>query len=159
LFYRYSPPLTVPGVFISQADTSLVLATYGKISSEFHDLESGSWLLSSYMLAMCISQPLFGKLSDIFGRKSCLQVAYILFTIGTIGSGLGRSMAQIIAARTIQGAGGAGMVCMVSILLTDLLPFHEVALYRSYVNVVQTVGRSCGGMLGGFLASTIGWRW
>jgi MFS family permease len=88
-----------------------------------------------------------------------LQVAYILFTIGTIGSGLGRSMAQIIAARTIQGAGGAGMVCMVSILLTDLLPFHEVALYRSYVNVVQTVGRSCGGMVGGFLASTIGWRW
>ncbi|KAI4698421.1 hypothetical protein J4E81_005644 [Alternaria sp. BMP 2799] len=147
------------GVFISQADTSLVLATYGKISSEFHDLESGSWLLSSYMLAMCISQPLFGKLSDIFGRKSCLQVAYVLFAIGTLGSGLGRSMAQIIAARTIQGAGGAGMVCMVSILLTDLLPFHEVALYRSYVNVVQTVGRSCGGVIGGFLASTIGWRW
>ncbi|KAI4954926.1 hypothetical protein J4E86_006236 [Alternaria arbusti] len=147
------------GVFISQADTSLVLATYGKISSEFHDLESGSWLLSSYMLAMCISQPLFGKLSDIFGRKSCLQVAYVLFAIGTLGSGLGRSMAQIIAARTIQGAGGAGMVCMVSILLTDLLPFHEVALYRSYVNVVQTVGRSCGGVIGGLLASTIGWRW
>lgn len=147
------------GVFISQADTSLVLATYGKISSEFNDLESGSWLLSSYMLAMCISQPLFGKLSDIFGRKKCLQVAYTLFAIGTAGSGLGRSMSQIIVARAVQGAGGAGMVCMVSILLTDLLPFHEVAVYRSYVNVVQTVGRSCGGAIGGLLASTVGWRW
>lgn len=51
------------------------------------------------------------------------------------------------------------MVCMVSILLTDLVPIHEVAQYRSYVNVVQTVGRSCGGVIGGFLASTIGWRW
>ncbi|KAF2245268.1 MFS general substrate transporter [Trematosphaeria pertusa] len=147
------------GVFISQADTSLVLATYGKISSEFHDLESGSWLLSSYMLAMCVSQPFFGKLSDIYGRKRCLQVAYTLFAIGTAGSGLGLSMGQVIAARAIQGAGGAGMVCMVSILLTDLVPLHEVAQYRSYVNVVQTVGRSCGGVIGGFLASTIGWRW
>ncbi|OAL50141.1 MFS general substrate transporter [Pyrenochaeta sp. DS3sAY3a] len=147
------------GVFISQADTSLVLATYGKISSEFNDLERGSWLLSSYMLAMCVSQPLFGKLSDIYGRKMCLLAAYLFFVVGTAGSGLGRSMNQIIAARAVQGAGGAGMVCMVSILLTDLLQFHEVALYRSYVNVVQTVGRSCGGVIGGFLASTIGWRW
>jgi MFS family permease len=147
------------GVFISQADTSLVLATYGKISSEFNDLESGSWLLSSYMLAMCSSQPLFGKLSDIFGRKKYLQVVYTLFAIGTAGSGLGRSISQIIVARAVQGACGAGIVCMVSILLTDLLPFHEVTVYRSYVNVVQTVGRSCGGAVGGLLASTVGWRW
>ncbi|PSN71462.1 putative major facilitator superfamily transporter [Corynespora cassiicola Philippines] len=147
------------GVFISQADTSLVMATYGKISSEFHELESGSWLLSSYMLAMCVSQPFFGKLSDIYGRKRCLQTAYILFGIGTAGSGLGLTMSQVIIARAIQGAGGAGMVCMVSILLTDLVPIHEVAAYRSYVNIVQTVGRSCGGAFGGLLASTIGWRW
>ncbi|KAH7396957.1 putative major facilitator superfamily transporter [Phaeosphaeria sp. MPI-PUGE-AT-0046c] len=147
------------GVFVSQADTSLVLATYGKISSEFNDLESGSWLLSSYMLAMCVSQPLFGKFSDIFGRKNCLQAAYVLFACGTLGSGIGQSMAQVISARAVQGLGGAGMVCMVSILLTDLLPFHEVALYRSYVNVAQTVGRMCGGVVGGYLASTIGWRW
>ena len=88
-----------------------------------------------------------------------MQTAYILFVLGTAGSGLGMSMGQIIAARAIQGAGGAGMVCMVSILLTDLLPFHEVALYRSYVNVVQTVGRSCGGVIGGFFASALSWRW
>ena len=108
---------------------------------------------------MCVSQPLFGKLSNIYGRKACLQTAYFLFAVGTVGSGLGRSMGQVIAARAVQGAGGAGMVCMVSILLTDLLPFHEVALYRSYVNVVQTLGRSSGGVFGGFLASTVGWRW
>lgn len=51
------------------------------------------------------------------------------------------------------------MVCMVAILLTDLVPVHEVAVYRSYVNVIQTLGRSCGGALGGYLAQTIGWRW
>ncbi|KAL2211263.1 MFS general substrate transporter [Sarocladium strictum] len=135
------------GVFISQADTSLVLATSASIASEFNDFENASWLISSYMLAMCVAQPLFGKLSDIFGRKAMLQV-----------SGICQSMVQLIAARAVQGIGGAGMVCLVSILITDIAPLIEVASYRSYINVVQTVGRSAGGAIGGVLADTIGWR-
>jgi MFS family permease len=110
------------------------------------------------MLAMCIAQPLYGKLSDIFGRKRCLQTSYFIFAVGTAGSGLGRTLPQVIAARAVQGIGGAGMVCMVSILLTDLVPLHEVALYRSYVNIIQTVGRSCGGAIGGLVAEAFGWR-
>ncbi|KAK4540745.1 hypothetical protein LTR36_008960 [Oleoguttula mirabilis] len=147
------------GVFISQTDQSLVLATYGKIASDFDDFSSGSWLMSAYMLAQCVAQPLYGKLSDIYGRKSCLQASYALFAIGTAGSGFGQSMGAVIAARAIQGAGGAGMVSMVSIIITDLVPMHEVASLRSYVNVLQTTGRSCGGVIGGFLTQTLGWRW
>jgi len=136
-----------------------MLATYGEIASEFNNLESGSWLLTSYILAMCVFQPLYGKLSDIFGRKALLQCAYVLFFTGTAICGTGRTMTQIVIGRAIQGVGGAGMVCMVSILLTDIVPLRSVATYRSYVNVVQTVGRSCGGAIGGYLAQTIGWRW
>lgn len=147
------------GVFMSQADATLVLATYGTISSEFNDLESGSWLISAYVLAQSCAQPLYGKLSDIYGRKACLQASYVLFALGTLGVGLGQSMGQVIASRAVQGAGGAGMVCLVSILITDLVPMHEVATLRSYVNVVQTVGRSCGGAVGGYLAQVLGWRW
>lgn len=147
------------GVFISQTDQSLVIATYGRVASEFNELDNGSWLLSAFVLAQCVAQPLYGKLSDIFGRKSCLQASYILFALGTAGSGLGRTMGQIIAARAIQGAGGAGMLSMVSIIITDLVPVQEVASLRSYVNVLQTTGRSCGGVVGGFLTETLGWRW
>ncbi|KIW00575.1 hypothetical protein, variant [Verruconis gallopava] len=147
------------GVFVSQADGSLVLAAYSKVSSEFGDFENGSWLFSAYVLAMCVTQPLYGKLSDIYGRKTCLQISYMLFALGTACTGLGQSMRQVIAARAVQGAGGAGMVCMVSILLTDLVPLNEVALYRSYVNIAQTVGRSCGGAVGGYIVETLGWRW
>lgn len=147
------------GVFISQTDQSLVLATYGRVASDFDDFDSGSWLMSAYILAQCVAQPLYGKLSDIYGRKSCLQASYVLFTIGTAGAGFGRSMGEVIASRAIQGAGGAGMVSMVSIIITDLVPIHEVASLRSYVNVLQTTGRSCGGVIGGFLTQTLGWRW
>jgi MFS family permease len=146
------------GVFISQTDQSFVLATYGAVSSEFDDLASGSWLISAYILGQCVFQPLYGKMSDVYGRKACLQASYILFVVGTTVSGLGQSMGQVIAGRAIQGAGGAGMVSMVSIIITDLVPLKEVATLFSYVNILQTTGRSCGGFLGGLLTQTFGWR-
>lgn len=147
------------GVFVANTDSSLILATYGLISSEFGDLGSGSWLVSSFILGQCVAQPLYGKLSDIYGRKQCLQVSYILFSLGTAGTGLGQSMSQIIAARAVQGAGSAGMSSMVSIIITDLVPLNEIATLRSYVNIMATTGRSCGGVVGGALTAALGWRW
>ncbi|KAK3722453.1 hypothetical protein LTR37_002445 [Vermiconidia calcicola] len=147
------------GVFISQTDQSFVIATYGVVSSEFDDQGSGSWLMSAYMLAQCVAQPLYGKMADIYGRKACLQASYVLFAVGTTISGLGQSMGQVIVGRAIQGAGGAGMVSMVSIVITDLVPLREVATLWSYTNILQTTGRSCGGFLGGLLTQTLGWRW
>lgn len=86
-------------------------------------------------------------------------MSYVLFSLGTLCSSLAQSMPQITASRALEGVGGAGMVCMVSILLTDLVPLHKVAIWRSYTNVVQTMGRSCGAVIGGYIAQTIGWRW
>ncbi|KAI7085638.1 MFS general substrate transporter [Hortaea werneckii] len=147
------------GVFISQTDASLVMAVYAKVASEFNDLDSGSWLMSAYILAQCVAQPLYGKLSDLFGRKALLQVSYLLFAVGTAGAGLSPSMGAVIVSRAVQGAGSAGMLAMVSIIITDLVPMNEVAVFRSYVNILATSGRSCGGVIGGLLSSALGWRW
>lgn len=146
-------------MFVANADTSLVLATYGEISSEFKSLENASWLLTGYMLSMCASQPLYGKLSNIYGRKALLLVAYTLFAIGCLICGMAKSMPLVIAGRLISGAGGSGMSSVVSFLIADLVPMRDVATYRSYVNIVQTIGRSCGGPIGGWLAEQMGWRW
>lgn len=88
-----------------------------------------------------------------------LQISYVIFALGTLACGLSRDMNQMITSRVVQGAGGAGMVSMVSILLADLVPLKELAVYRSYVNVFSTVGRSCGGLIGGLVAQFLGWRW
>lgn len=146
-------------MFVSQLDQSLVLATYGQVASDFGELDLGSWIMSSYILAQCAVQPLYGKLSDIYSRKSCLLCAYVLFAIGTAGVGQSRSMIEVIVWRAVQGLGGAGMTSMVSIIITDIFPKHEIATMRSYVNVLQTTGRSCGGVIGGFLTQVVGWRW
>ncbi|SMR51396.1 unnamed protein product [Zymoseptoria tritici ST99CH_1E4] len=147
------------GVFVCNADSTLVLATYGVVASDFDDLESGSWLVSAFILAQCVAQPLYGKLSDIYGRKACLQVSYIMFAVGTAVVGMGQSMPQVICGRAIQGAAAAGMTGMVSIIITDLVPLNEVASLRSYANISATTGRSCGGVIGGALTQALGWRW
>lgn len=147
------------GVFIANAEGTLVIASVGTISSEFSSLENASWLTTAYTLGTCAMQPLVGKLSDIFGRKQVLLVSYVIFTIGAILCGMGQSMGQLIFGRVIGGLGGAGMTVIVSILITDLVPKIEVASWRSYINVVSTSGRSLGGPMGGFLTDSVGWRW
>ncbi|EDO01861.1 hypothetical protein SS1G_04336 [Sclerotinia sclerotiorum 1980 UF-70] len=141
--------LLLIGVFISYADGTLVLATYGTIASEFRALGDASWLTTSYSLAMCAVQPLTGKISDIYGRKPVLLISYGFFVIGCVLTGLSQAMWQTVMGRVVAGMGGAGMSVMVSVLIVDLVPLIHVAAWRSYVNVVGTIGRSIGGPLGG----------
>ncbi|KAL3455178.1 efflux pump antibiotic resistance protein [Aspergillus heterothallicus] len=147
------------GVFVANAEGSLVLATYGRISSEFNDLRNASWLVTSYVLAMTATQPLYGKLSDIFGRTHVILVAYTFFMLGCAISGIGRSLAAVVVGRVVSGVGGGGMGSMVSIIITDLVPMREVGVWRSYVAIIATTGRGLGGPIGGYLADTVGWRW
>ncbi|KAF2008123.1 MFS general substrate transporter [Amniculicola lignicola CBS 123094] len=147
------------GGFISNADGSLVLATHPVIASEFGALHDSSWILTSFALAAAATQPLFGKVSDVYGRKSVLLFAYALFGLGCLFTGIASSMSTVILGRVITGAASAGMISLVSVLITDLVPLREVASYRSYVNISLTTGRSIGGPLGGWLADTVGWRW
>ncbi|KAI1480275.1 MFS general substrate transporter [Daldinia eschscholtzii] len=147
------------GVFTGNADGSLVIATHPVIASEFNDLENSTWLFISFLLAGAATQSLYGKLSDIYGRKPVLLTSYALFAAGSVLIGVGQSMWQVIAGRVISGSGGSGIMTLAAIIITDLAPLRDVASWQSYLNVVATVGRSLGGPTGGFLADTIGWRW
>ncbi|KAK3689680.1 major facilitator superfamily domain-containing protein [Podospora appendiculata] len=147
------------GIFVGHADSSILLATHGIIASEFNSLENSTWLITSFALAGAATQTMYGKLSDIYGRKPLVISAYIIFIIGCFIVGIGQTMGQVILGRVISGAGSAGMGALVSVLITDLLPIREVAQWRAYINLVATLGRSVGGPLGGWLADAIGWRW
>ncbi|OOQ87441.1 efflux pump antibiotic resistance protein [Penicillium brasilianum] len=147
------------GEFVSNADATLVMAAAGHISSEFNRLRDASWLATGYMLGLCAVQPMYGKLSDIFGRKPLLLVSYFLFGLGCIISGVGSQLWVVILGRAISGMGGGGCMTISSVIITDIVPKREVATWRAYVNISMTLGRSIGGPLGGWLSDTIGWRW
>ncbi|KAL4949405.1 major facilitator superfamily-domain-containing protein [Aspergillus filifer] len=156
---RYILPAISLGIFLSAADQTIIVASYGKIGSDLEALNLTSWIATSYFLTLTSFQPLYGKLSDIFGRKACLLFAYAVFGIGCLACGLAGSIQQLIAARVFQGIGGGGMTTVVSILLSDIIPLRERGVWQGVVNIIYATGSGIGAPLGGILADYIGWRW
>lgn len=146
------------GVWLASVDTTMVVATYNTISSDFGSFQDAMWILAAYHLGLLPAQPLYGKLSDIFGHKGVLTMAYIFFGIGCIVCGLGNSVLPFAIGRIIGGVGGAGMRSLVSSLIVQLVPLRDVAVWRSWMYVMATFGRGVGAPLGGLLADSIGWR-
>jgi len=152
------PALTI-GVLLSAADQTIIVSSYGKIGSELKALNNVSWIATAYFLTLTSFQPLYGKMSDIFGRKSCLLFAYAIFGLGCLFCGLAQNMNQLIAARAFAGIGGGGMTTVVSILMSDAVPLRERGKWQGYVNIIYATGAGTGAPLGGILADSIGWRW
>lgn len=115
-------------------------------------------ILTRYFLTLTTFQPLYGRLSDIFGRKECLLFAYSVFGLGCLGCGLAGDIVQLCAARAVAGIGGGGMNAVVSILMTDLVPLRDRGLWQGYINMVYAVGVASGAPIGGLLADSLGWR-
>ncbi|CRG90048.1 Vacuolar membrane amino acid uptake transporter fnx2 [Talaromyces islandicus] len=147
------------GVFLSATDQTIIVASYGKIGSDLNALNLTSWIATSYFLTLTSFQPLYGKLSDIFGRKQCLLFAYAVFGSGNLFCGLAQNIHQLIAARVYQGIGGGGMTTVVSILLSDIVPLRDRGLWQGIINIIYATGSGIGAPLGGILADYIGWRW
>ena len=95
-------PILGVGIFLAVLDQSIVAAINGEIGSDLHALKNVSWIATAYFLTMTASQPLYGKLSDVFGRKPCLLFAYTMFGLGSLGCGVTRSIGGLIAARVGQ---------------------------------------------------------
>ncbi|KAI1326050.1 MFS general substrate transporter [Xylariaceae sp. FL0255] len=152
-------PALAIGIFLVALDQTLTIATYGKIGTELRALNSTSWIATSYFLTLTTFQPLYGKLSNIFGRKACLLFAYAVFGLGCLGCGAARNIVQLCVARAVAGAGGGGMNVLVGILVTDLVPLRDRGVWQGYTNIVFCTGLSTGAPLGGLLADRIGWRW
>ncbi|KAH8781490.1 multidrug resistance protein fnx1 [Diaporthe sp. PMI_573] len=147
------------GIFLCALDQLLAVATYAKIGSDLKALNSTSWIATAYFLTLTSCQPLYGKLSDIFGRKECLLFSYVVFGLGCLGCGLAQDITQLIVSRAVAGIGGGGMNAVVSILLTDIVPLRDRGVWQGYMNIIFGAGTATGAPLGGLLADSLGWRW
>ncbi|MCJ1310149.1 hypothetical protein MMC25_003810 [Agyrium rufum] len=156
---KYMLPALAIGIFLAALDASIINTNYAKIATDFNNLELASWISTAYFLAMSSAQPLYGKLSDIFGRKACVLFSYSVFTIGNLCCGLAGSMEMFIAARVVQGCGGAGVGTLVTILISDVIPLRDRGPWQGYLNLINASGMALGAPIGGLLADTIGWRW
>ncbi|KAI5814938.1 multidrug resistance protein fnx1 [Pyronema omphalodes] len=147
------------GVFLAALDGTVISTLLAPISSEFNSFASLSWITTAYLIAQAALQPLFGKLTDIYGRRNGLLVSNALFILGTAMCGLATSEGFMIVGRIIAGAGGGGLFSISSIVGTDLVPLRKRGIVQGGGNIAFGVGASLGGLFGGVVNDNIGWRW
>ncbi|KAF7316081.1 MFS drug transporter [Mycena indigotica] len=141
-------------VVVSTLDSVIVATALPTISSAFNAGSVVSWVPSAYLLTSTCFQPLYGRFSDIFGRKSALSLAMALFMFGNLIAGFSKTIIQMIIFRGIAGAGGGGLVSMMQIVVSDIVSLRERGKYQ-----VVAIGYAIGPVIGGALAQSVGWKW
>ncbi|KAF2759098.1 MFS general substrate transporter [Pseudovirgaria hyperparasitica] len=132
---------------------------FRSVASEYDKMDQASWIINSYIIGLIVAQPMYGKLSDIYGRKGPLLLAYVCYLIGAILAGSGVSFTGVLIGRAIAGVGNSGISVLISTLIVDLVPMQEVAVWRSYVYALNMAGRALGPPIGGLIADRSNWRW
>ncbi|RUS23203.1 hypothetical protein BC937DRAFT_90787 [Endogone sp. FLAS-F59071] len=139
------------GIFLSALDSSIVAIIYAKIGSDFHASNEVSWVITSYLLSYTALQPLYGRLSDIFGRQSVLLFATFMFFIGSAACGAASNIWWLVAARAIAGIGGGGLNTMAAIIMSDLVSLRERGKFQTATII--------GAPVGGWISDSSSWRY
>ncbi|KAI0710313.1 MFS general substrate transporter [Cerioporus squamosus] len=146
-------------ILVSCLDSTIVATALPTISAAFDAGSVVSWVPSAYFLTSTAFQPLYGRSSDIFGRKAALCLAMGTFMIGSLAAGFARTIVQLIVLRGLAGAGGGGIVSMAQIVISDVVSLRDRGKYQGIIGVVVAFGFAVGPLLGGVLAEKAGWRW
>ncbi|GAA4149595.1 MFS transporter [Actinomadura keratinilytica] len=149
------------GMLTAMISTSIVGTALPTIVGDLGGQDQLSWVASATLLTMTASTPLWGKLSDIFGRKLMFQTALVLFVVASVGAGLSQNIGELIAARALQGLGAGGLSALAQVILGDVVAPRERGRYAGYMGAVFGVATVAGPLLGGFIvdADGLGWRW
>ncbi len=147
------------GMFLAALDQSIVGTALPRITSDLGGLDKLSWVVTAYMLAATASTPLWGKISDLYGRKPLFQIAILTFMVGSFLSGWSHNIEELIAFRAIQGLGGGGLMALAMATIGDVIPPRERGRYQGYFAAVFGTSSVLGPVLGGWFADGPGWQW
>lgn len=143
---------------IAAMDYTIVSAALPTIVGEMGALTLLPWVLTANVLASTVTVPLYGKLSDLYGRRRLMQFAILLFTLGSCAAGLSQNIGQIIACRVVQGAGSAGLMSLSYIIVGDVIAPRQRGRYQGYISAVFTVSSFFGPLVGGLAVDHFSWR-
>ncbi len=147
------------GMLLSALDQTVVGTAMPRVVADLNGLQHYAWVATAYLLASAVSMPIWGKLSDAYGRKRFFMVGMVLFVIGSALCGQSHSMVELIGFRALQGLGAGAMLPIVQAILGDIFPPAQRARWAGLLMSVFGFATIVGPLLGGWITDNIGWRW
>jgi EmrB/QacA subfamily drug resistance transporter len=146
-------------LLLASLDQTIVSTALPTIVGDLGGVSDLSWVVTAYLLSSTVVGPVYGKLGDQYGRKIVLQVAIVIFLVGSALCGISQNMTELIVFRGIQGLGGGGLFVITIAVVGDIFPPRERGRYQGYFGGVFGVSTVLGPLLGGFFVDNLSWRW
>src|SRR5688572_17284807 len=144
-------------MFLSALEQTIVAPALAAIGRSLNDVENLSWVVTAYLLSATVATPLFGKLSDIYGRRAMMLIALAIFLAGSLACALAPTMGLLILARALQGFGGGGILPLAQTVIADILTPRERPIFQGYSSVMFMTASVLGPLAGGFLTDYLHW--
>jgi len=146
-------------LLLASLDQTIVSTALPTIVADLGGLDHLSWVVTAYLLTSTVAAPLYGKLGDLYGRKIMMQIAVLLFLLGSVLAGLSTTMWFLIASRALQGVGGGGLFVLALTVIADVIPPRERGRIQGVFGGVFGLSSIAGPLVGGFLVDNLSWHW
>ena len=146
-------------LFLSSLDQTIVATALSAIAGDLGGWSLLPWVVSAYLIASTVTTPIYGRLSDLYGRRPVLMVSVALFMLGSLLAALAPSLLLLIGARVVQGLGGGGLRAIALAVVGDILPPRERGKVQGYLSATFATANIIGPVLGGLFVEYLSWHW